>query len=153
MSIELSNESGHQINEPLYLDLAAFVLRSLHVHPDTEVSLLFVETEAMERLHEQWMGQPGATDVLSFPMDELRPGRPDAPTPAGLLGDVVVCPAVARVQAVAAQHDIDEEMKLLVTHGMLHLLGFDHADPKEEAEMFAVQRQILFAYERERNAP
>lgn len=143
MSIELSNESGAQIDETLYLDLASFILRSLHVHPDSEVSIMFVDSETMAQLHEQWMSLPGATDVLSFPMDELRPGRPDAPTPAGLLGDIVVCPEVANVQAIAAGHSVEDEMKLLVTHGMLHLLGFDHALPDEEQEMFALQRKLL----------
>lgn len=150
MSIEISNESDLKVDELLFRDLADFVLRSMHVHPDSEMSLMFIEPEAMERLNEQWMGETGPTDVLSFPMDELRPGRPDARTPAGLLGDVVVCPSVARVQAAAAGHTLSDELQLLVTHGMLHLLGFDHANPAEEAEMFGLQRKLLIEFNRNR---
>jgi probable rRNA maturation factor len=92
------------------------------------------------------MDEPGPTDVLSFPMDELRPGTEDAVTPAGLLGDIVLCPQVAVAQAETAGHSPLEEMLLLTTHGILHLLGFDHAEPDEEKEMFAVQRDILAGF-------
>jgi probable rRNA maturation factor len=105
-----------------------------------------VDEAAIEQLHVQWMDEPGPTDVLSFPMDELRPGRVDARTPAGLLGDVVICPQVAEVQAEAAGHDLEQEMSVLLTHGMLHLLGFDHAAPDEEAEMFGLQRDLLLSF-------
>jgi probable rRNA maturation factor len=92
------------------------------------------------------MDEPGPTDVLSFPMDELRPGTEDQPTPAGLLGDLVLCPQVAIVQAEAAGHSPLDEMQLLTTHGLLHLLGFDHAEPEEEKEMFALQRDLLIGF-------
>ena len=92
------------------------------------------------------MDEPGPTDVLSFPMDELRPGTEDQPTPAGLLGDLVLCPQVAIAQAEAAGHTPIEEMQLLTTHGLLHLLGFDHAEPEEEKEMFALQRDLLIGF-------
>lgn len=146
MTIEINNESGVQIDEPMMLNLAVFVLDSLHVHPQTELGISFVDVSAIERLHVEWMGEPGPTDVLSFPMDELRPGRPDAQTPAGLLGDVVICPEVAESQAQAAGHDLMTEIAILLTHGMLHLLGFDHATPIEEAEMFGLQRDLITAF-------
>jgi probable rRNA maturation factor len=92
------------------------------------------------------MDEPGPTDVLSFPMDELRPGRADDPTPAGLLGDVVLCPEVAVEQARTAGHSTVEELLLLTTHGILHLLGYDHAEPEEEKEMFGLQRQLLLTF-------
>ena len=92
------------------------------------------------------MDEPGPTDVLSFPMDELRPGTEENPTPAGLLGDVVVCPQVASAQALTAGHSTMEEILLLITHGMLHLLGFDHVDPEEEREMFGLQRDLLVGF-------
>jgi len=92
------------------------------------------------------MNEPGTTDVLSFPMDELRPGRPDAQTPAGLLGDIVICPQVAAAQADAAGHDTLTEITILLTHGMLHLFGFDHATPAEEAEMFGLQRDLVTSF-------
>ncbi len=123
--------------------LVTYNLDQLHVHPDAELAILLVDESAMEQLHVQWMDEPGPTDVLSFPMDELRPGTEDQPTPAGLLGDLVLCPQVAIAQAEAAGHSPIEEMQLLTTHGLLHLLGFDHAEPEEEKEMFALQRDLL----------
>ena len=146
MSIEINNESGVEVDEPAIQRLAAFALDQMHVHPDADLAIVFVDEAAMEQLHVQWMDEPGPTDVLSFPMDELRPGTDDAPTPAGLLGDIVVCPQVAIAQAEAAGHSPLEEMLLLVTHGVLHLLGFDHAEPEEEREMFGIQRDILVAF-------
>nr|HPM52074.1 rRNA maturation RNase YbeY [Rhodoglobus sp.] len=109
-------------------------------------AIVFVDEAAMEQLHVQWMDEPGPTDVLSFPMDELRPGSEDHLTPAGLLGDIVVCPQVAIAQAETAGHSPLEEMLLLTTHGILHLLGFDHAEPEEEKEMFGIQRDILVGF-------
>lgn len=146
MSVEINNESGVEVEESRMLRLAAFVLESLHVHPDTELGVMLVTEAAISQLHEQWMGLPGPTDVLSFPMDELRPGRVDAQTPSGLLGDIVICPQVALVQAEAAGHDLAQENSVLLTHGMLHLLGFDHAVPDEEAEMFGLQRDLLLSF-------
>ncbi|WP_025132948.1 rRNA maturation RNase YbeY [Leucobacter sp. PH1c] len=146
MSVEINNESDIAIEESRMQRLAAFVLESMHVHPDTELGVVLVDEAAIERLHVQWMDEPGPTDVLSFPMDELRPGRVDAQTPAGLLGDIVICPQVAEAQAEAAGHDLAQEISVLLTHGMLHLLGFDHATPDEEAEMFGLQRDLLLAF-------
>lgn len=100
----------------------------------------------MEQLHVQWMGEPGPTDVLSFPMDELRPGNDDVVTPPGVLGDVVLCPQVAEVQAEGAGHSTMDELLYLTAHGILHLLGFDHAEPDEEKEMFALQRDLIIGF-------
>ena len=100
----------------------------------------------MTRLHQQWMDLPGPTDVLSFPMDELRPGTPGAPSAPGMLGDVVICPQVAEQQALEAGHSSEEEMLLLATHGILHLLGYDHAVAEEEQVMFALQRRLLLTF-------
>ena len=146
MSIEVNNESGYEVDEAEFAALGRFVLEEMHVHALTELSILFVDTEVMTELHVQWMDEPGPTDVLSFPMDELRPGREGDVTPAGLLGDVVVCPEVAAQQAAGAGHSTVEEMLLLTTHGILHLLGYDHAEPEEEKEMFALQRRLLLTF-------
>jgi len=146
MSIEVNNESGVDVDAAAILRLAAYALDQLHVHPDAELAIVFVDTAAMEQLHVQWMDEPGPTDVLSFPMDELRPGTEDNLAPAGLLGDIVVCPQVAIAQASDAGHTALEEMLLLVAHGLLHLLGFDHAEPDEEKEMFDLQRDILVGF-------
>ena len=146
MSIEINNESGVEVDEQAIQRLATFALDQMHVHPDAELAIVFVDEAAMEQLHVQWMDEPGPTDVLSFPMDELRPGSEDNLSPAGLLGDIVVCPQVAIAQAETAGHSPLEEMLLLTTHGVLHLLGFDHAEPDEEKEMFAIQRDILVGF-------
>lgn len=146
MSVEVNNESTVEVREERLQELAAFALGAMHVHPETEVGIILVDEGAMAKLHEQWMNEPGTTDVLSFPMDELRPGRPDAVTPSGVLGDIVICPQVAAVQADAAGHSLEQEMLVLLTHGMLHLLGFDHGTPQEEAEMFGLQREILMTF-------
>ena len=144
--IEVNNETDAVIDEAEFAHLAAFVLEKMHVAPEAELAILFVDEAAMEELHLKWMDEPGPTDVLSFPMDELRPGTPERQTPAGLLGDIVVCPTVAARQAQAAGHSAEEEMLLLTTHGILHLLGYDHAEPEEEKEMFALQRQLLLTF-------
>jgi probable rRNA maturation factor len=115
----------------------------MKIHPDAELAIQFVNEDTMTTLHVQWMDEPGPTDVLSFPMDELRPGSDLELSAPGLLGDIVVCPQVAAAQAVTAGHDTINEILLLTTHGVLHLLGFDHAEPDEEKEMFGIQRQIL----------
>lgn len=144
--IDVNNETDIDVDEIEFAELAAFVLRELHVADGAELSIMFVDEQAMEELHVKWMDEPGPTDVLSFPMDELRPGTADAPTPPGLLGDVVLCPTVAARQAVGAGHTPEEEMLLLTTHGILHLLGYDHAEPDEEKEMFGLQRQLLLTF-------
>ncbi|HEV7812309.1 MAG TPA: rRNA maturation RNase YbeY [Leifsonia sp.] len=148
MSIEVNNESAIPVDEAALQRLAAYAFDIMHVHPDAELAIVLVDEAAMEQLHVQWMDEPGPTDVLSFPMDELRPGTEDEPSPAGLLGDVVLCPQVAQVQAETAGHSLMEELLLLTTHGILHLLGFDHAEPAEEREMFGIQRDILIGFSR-----
>jgi probable rRNA maturation factor len=146
VSIEVNNESTYDIDEAALQRLASYCLDAMRVHADAEIALVLVDEAAMEQLHVQWMGEPGPTDVLSFPMDELRPGNDDAITPAGVLGDVVLCPQVAEVQAEGAGHSTMDELLLLTTHGILHLLGFDHAEPEEEKEMFSLQRDLLIGF-------
>ncbi|MHA7295406.1 rRNA maturation RNase YbeY [Arthrobacter sp. HLT1-21] len=143
MSIEVNNESGIPADEENLIRLGRFLLDGLFVHPEAELSIILVDTTTMEKLHLEWMDEPGPTDVLSFPMDELRPGTAGRLTPAGVLGDVVLCPEVAQAQAVKAGHSTQEELLLLTTHGVLHLLGYDHAEPDDEAVMFALQRRLL----------
>src|SRR5581483_11832366 len=124
--------------------------------PLAELSVLLVDEGEMANLHERWMDEPGPTDVLSFPMDELRPGRldadPDEEEP-GILGDVVLCPAVAERQGREAGHSTQAELELLCTHGILHLLGYDHAEPDEEREMFHLQRQLLSSWQSAQQTP
>jgi len=155
MTIEINNESGIPVDESVLLRLSEHNLAELHVSPDADLAIVLVDEGAMEALHVQWMDEPGPTDVLSFPMDELRPGTEDQPTSAGLLGDIVLCPQVAETQAVTAKHSTMDELILLTTHGLLHLLGFDHAEPAEEREMFGLQRELISSFsaaERRRRA-
>jgi probable rRNA maturation factor len=146
VSVEINNESGIDVDEAAIQRLVVYAFDHLNVHPDAEVAIQMVDEGAMERLHIEWMDEPGPTDVLSFPMDELRPGSDDEPTPPGLLGDIVLCPQVAIAQAETAGHSVMDELLLLTTHGLLHLLGFDHAEPEEEREMFGIQRDVLVGY-------
>ncbi|WP_298742599.1 rRNA maturation RNase YbeY [uncultured Microbacterium sp.] len=147
MTIEITNESGVDTDETVLLRLMEHNFSELHVSPDADVAILLVDEGAMEALHVQWMDEPGPTDVLSFPMDELRPGTEEQPTPPGLLGDIVLCPQVAEGQAQTAGHSTLDELILLTTHGLLHLLGFDHAEPEEEREMFGLQRELITAFQ------
>ena len=146
MSIEVNNESGVGVDESEIVALARHVLDGMRVNAQAELSVLLVDEAAMEQLNRQWMDEAGPTDVLSFPMDELRPGREEEDPQPGLLGDVVLCPQVARRQARQAGHSNEEELLLLTTHGILHLLGFDHAEPEEEQEMFDLQRRLLLTF-------
>ena len=149
---EVINETDYEINEAEFSALADYVLDQMHVSSDAEVNIIFIEPEPMEDLHVRWLDLPGPTDVMSFPMDELRPGTPGSETPPGTLGDIVICPQVAAQQALAAGHSTVEEMLLLTTHGILHLLGYDHAEPKEKQEMFELQRTLLLTFLAERQA-
>ena len=126
----------------------------MRVHPLAELSVLLVDEPAMTELHVRWMGEEGPTDVLAFPMDELRlpqpgsaahgdHGAPDPDAGQALLGDVVICPQVAEVQAAEAGHEVQDEIDLLCTHGILHLLGYDHAEP---ATMFGLQDRLLASW-------
>ncbi|WP_084613946.1 rRNA maturation RNase YbeY [Nakamurella lactea] len=148
MTIEVANESGIGVDEHALISVARYTLDRMDIHPQAELSLLLLDVEAMTELHIKWMDEPGPTDVMSFPMDELDTARrPDeaGPGPA-LLGDVVLCPAVASTQAEQAGHGLDDELHLLTVHGVLHLLGYDHAEPEEEREMFGLQNDILDAW-------
>jgi probable rRNA maturation factor len=151
MSVEVLNESGDEVDEAALSALATHVIDRMGVHPLAELSIVLVDEKAMTELHEKWMGEPGPTDVLAFPMDELRPGHvsggtEDAPVDPALLGDVVLCPVIAAKQAARAGHSREDELHLLCTHGILHLLGYDHAEPDERKEMFGLQTELLASW-------
>ena len=163
MSVDIANESGAAVDEVALAAVARHVLDELRIHPLAELSVLLVDEQVMADLHQRWMGEPGPADVLAFPMDELRPPQPggtraehaaaaDTPDAPGLLGDVVICPQVAGEQARNAEHDVQDEISLLCTHGLLHLLGYDHADDDERATMFSLQDQLLASWRATRHA-
>jgi probable rRNA maturation factor len=143
MSVAVNNESGDPVDEAGLAELARFVLDELDIHPMAELSLMVVDQPTMTHLHEHFMGEPGPTDVLAFPMDELRPSGDGDDLSEALLGDVVLCPAVATAQAAEAGHGLSEDLSLLCTHGILHLLGYDHHSADEEREMFGLQAKLL----------
>lgn len=148
MSIEIANESGVAVTEDSIVSVARYALDKMSVSQLAELSIVLVELEVMTDLHERWMDLPGPTDVMAFPLDEYDSSRrPDA-AGAGpaLLGDIVLCPAFAKDQAKTAGHSLPEELSLLTVHGVLHLLGYDHAEPEEEREMFGLQNRILADY-------
>ena len=117
----------------------------MRVSTQSDLTILFVDPDPIAELHERWMSLEGPTDVMSFTMDELRPGDGKT-TMEGVLGDLVICPWVAAQQAAAAGHSTMQEMMLLTIHGILHLLGYDHVTPEQERQMFGLQRQLLLTF-------
>ncbi|MGH3366484.1 MAG: rRNA maturation RNase YbeY [Nocardioidaceae bacterium] len=150
MSIEVLNESGFDTDAIGLGRLARFTLDRLRVHPQAELCVKLVDADTMATLNEQWMGQHGPTDVLAFPMDELRPGQEHDEPMEGMVGDVVLCPQVAAEQAPANRQSVRDEVDLLTVHGILHLLGYDHTEPEEHREMFALQARLLADWQRVR---
>ena len=150
--ISAANRSGRPVDLDHARAAARSFLSQLELHPRTELSVTYVDWSEMEQLHLKYMDEPGATDVLSFPMDELRAPSGSAPAVAGALGDIVICPEFAERQ-VAADGDLTDELDLLLCHGVLHLLGHDHAEPAEYEIMFGMQADLLAGWRRpERSA-
>lgn len=144
--IELNNESGETVDTERLVQLATFALDALRIHPQAELSIVLVDAETMGAYHQKFMGEPGPTDVLSFPMDELRSPEPDEEPPLGLLGDIVLCPTVTAAQAADSGRTPEEEADYLLIHGLLHLLGHDHAEPAEKKVMFDLNDKVIAAW-------
>jgi probable rRNA maturation factor len=165
VSVEVLNESGVPVDELALAKVARHVLDRMGVSPLAELAVTLVEVQRMEQLHVQYMNEPGPTDVLAFPQDELDlrgsrgvahgsghgPEDTEDQMPT-LLGDVVLCPVIAERQAVEAGHSTEDELQLLCTHGVLHLLGYDHADAEEHKEMFDLQGEMLSSWHASRSA-
>ncbi|MCW2756262.1 MAG: hypothetical protein JWO46_8 [Nocardioidaceae bacterium] len=143
MTVEVLNESEHDLDVARLSTLSRFVMDRMRVHPLAELCISAVDEDTIAELNAKWMDKEGPTDVLAFPMDELRPGQVSEEPEEGVLGDLVLCPAVAHHQAVEAGHSTTDELDLLTVHGILHLLGYDHAEPDEKAEMFGLQGTLL----------
>jgi probable rRNA maturation factor len=143
VTIEVLNESGRELDVRHLATLSRFVMDKMRVHPMAELCIKAVDEDTIAELNERWLEKEGPTDVLAFPMDELRPGLVTEEPEEGVLGDLVLCPAVAERQGAMAGHGTDAELELLTVHGILHLLGYDHAEPEEHKEMFGLQDQLL----------
>ena len=137
MSVEVLDESGTGADVDALTGLSRFVLDRMRLHPDAELCLKLVDEGAMSDLNRRFMDETGPTDVLAFPMDEL--------------GDVAVCPAVAARNAAEHGRSVSDEVDLLVVHGILHLLGYDHAEPDDHREMFDLQAGLLAEWQRVRD--
>ena len=144
--IDIENETDYDVDLIDLVHQAQFMFAQLRLHPETELSIMLVDEERMSHLHVEWMEEEGPTDVLSFPMDELRAPGPGEEAEPGLLGDIVLCPAFAERQAAANGHDLEDELALLLTHGILHCLGHDHLEPEEHKVMFGLQHDLLKAW-------
>ncbi len=165
MTIEINNESSSTVDDVALMQLARHVLDALGINPLAELSVVLLDSDAMAALHEQWMEVPGPTDVMAFPMDgadlvdararhDVSPSSGASATPGdALLGDVVLCPEVAAKQAAQAGHSVEAELHLLCTHGILHLLGYDHGEPEEERVMFDLQARLLTEWTRRTGRP
>jgi len=143
VSIEVLDESGTGVDVKQLARLSRFVMDQMRVHPLAELCIKAVDEDTIAKLNAQWMEKEGPTDVLAFPMDELRPGLVTEEPEEGVLGDLVLCPAIAERQGEAAGHGTVAELELLTVHGILHLLGYDHAEPDEHKEMFGLQDRLL----------
>ncbi len=143
MTIEIIDESGQSLDVKHLAGLSRFVMDEMRVHPQAELCIKAVDEATIAQLNEQWMEKEGPTDVLAFPMDELRPGLVNEEPEEGVLGDLVLCPVIAAAQGEAAGHGTTAELELLTTHGILHLLGYDHGEPEEHREMFSLQDTLL----------
>ncbi|GHJ45393.1 endoribonuclease YbeY [Catellatospora sp. TT07R-123] len=177
MSIEIANESGYDVDADNIVAVARHALAQMGVNPLAELSVLLVDSDYMAELNHRWMGKEGPTDVLAFPMDEDTidhgPSEASGGQPA-LLGDLVLCPEVAAAQAARygspdprmrredapepevpaggpaglhGDYGTADELSMLTIHGVLHLLGYDHAEPEEEREMFALQGKLLDSWQ------
>jgi probable rRNA maturation factor len=144
MPVFLTDEQDLAVDGDDLLALARYVLAAREVPPEMEVTVLLVDEPTMTELNSTHMGASGPTDVLAFPIDDP---NEIAGEQQAILGDVVLCPAVAFEQARGLGRDGQQELRLLTTHGILHLLGMDHAEPAEEREMFSLTDELLAGYD------
>ena len=143
MTIEVTNTSGQLVPATEITSLMSYALKALQLNPECELNIAFVDDDYMTELHIKWMDEPGTTDVLSFPMD-----MPESEGEAVTLGDIVISPIVAAAQAIKQGHSTEHEIYILATHGLLHIIGHDHAEPAEEKVMFALQEKIVSDWEK-----
>ena len=136
MNIELSNESGVTVDEAGLISVAEYAMQHMGLNEDCDLAISIVDEARMSELHEEWMDLPGPTDVLSCPMDEMKPHEVNP----GIVGDIVLCPQFAAAQA---KNGLESELALLTIHGFLHCLGYDHAESVVQKVIFELQESIL----------
>ncbi len=142
MPIDVANRSDLDFAEPDLAALLFFSMQELGIDEACDLSIAFVNEDEMSELHMKWMDEPGPTDVLSFPMDEIRPNS----SQVGVLGDIVLCPSIARGQAITAGHSFEHEISILSVHGLLHIVGYDHGNPTDEKTMFDLQESLVMRW-------
>jgi probable rRNA maturation factor len=143
MTIEVTNTSGQLVPTAEMVSLMTHALNALELNPECDLNISFVEDDYMTELHIKWMDEPGTTDVLSLPMD-----MPEEPGEVVTLGDIVISPVVAAAQALTQGHSTEHEIYILATHGLLHIIGYDHADKADEKIMFELQEKIVTDWEK-----
>ena len=151
MSVEVTNETVWQIDGKVFSDLGIWVMDQMRVSTQSDLTIMFVDPDPIAQLHMRWMNLEGPTDVMSFPMDELRPPSDDEEPPLGLLGDIVLCPTVTAAQAAENGRTPESEADYLLVHGLLHLLGYDHAEPAEKKVMFDLNDRLVAAWDASRS--
>ena len=153
MSVFVADEQSQPLDLPVLRNLASLVISDEGYPDNAEATLLFVSDDEMSSYNKRFLNREGPTDVLAFPVESLLPGVVPETDPAGpplLLGDVIIAPAYIKKQASDLGVTFDDEMSLMVTHGLLHLLGYDHQNDNEAAVMEGRERSILAEIGRER---
>ncbi len=140
MNILINDEFAGAIAEDTIIKTVLAVLKHDEVSEESEVSIVIEDDARLQELNSQFLGIDAPTDVLSFPSDEV---DPDSGVP--YLGDIIISKPRAQAQAEDAGHALEAEIQLLIVHGMLHLLGYDHADDEQKREMWDCQKEILTA--------
>ena len=143
MSVDVTNETQWVIDPKVFSDLGIWVLDQMRVSTQSDLTIMFVDPDPIAELHMRWMNLEGPTDVMSFPMDELRPPKDGDEPRLGMLGDIVLCPEVTAAQASDSNRTPEQEADYLLIHGLLHLLGYDHAEIEGEKIMFELQERLL----------
>ena len=141
MNIELSNLTDSKCDLERLKSIAQFTILAQGVHPDSELNISLLDEDEMSALHLRWMQEDGPTDVLAFPMDEVKPNS--ATLGPAMLGDIALCPIYANRNALKVHSSLQDELELLTVHGVLHLLGYDHMKADEKEVMFALQDKYL----------
>ena len=145
MDIAFMDEQDDPLPTDWLADLAEVTMRAEELPSSTQLSIVLVDEDHIAGLNAEYMGKAGPTDVLSFPIEDFSAGTvaPDGDGPPLMLGDIAICPSVVRRNAETAGVAFEDEMALMVVHGILHLLGRDHMTDEEAEEMEQREREIL----------